>query len=905
MFFFSFAIMGLETIMFHQLLVVTNYLKATFIISIAMFGMAVGSFAGFYLVRIKGMAILTMSSFGFLGSVILSYYNLVNIGTFTYPIFLVLPFAFLAIIVSSIFAKAHSNIMYFANLVGSAFGVAYPVFMVPYIKSENAIIVLLFIPAIFTFVVSFGYKNLVVDILHKVAGIALVILVAYGLNFNLSVPSSISKNDFQNKVLPQVTHKRDREFIKKAYVLNKSKGVYELKRDSHPQKYDEKRAKYVLQDVGYLPAIDLNSNIVCTEEMRNYEKFFCPKYGGIDDYKVVLSEDSLISRVELLAHESTKRLYMGQNGALLDEIDRANGSARDPRVPWIRNGKIFIVGLSADGIVKSAKRLPGAEVHGVEIHPTIRRIMLEDGPFKRMANYPYRNVKAYDGEGRYLLETSDTKYDMITLMNIHAEYGPTCTLAPEFFHTVEGTKILLNSVSKRGMVVYEEIVLGNRARFAYQKFMNTIVASMKELGYKNPRDHIVVFSWSFWGKGFEFKTITIKNTPFSKAELNYFNKYLSVVKTMWPEKEKPIYIEMYPGRNTRSKIERGTFPKSGKPSYNTEHFPNYVTMKEFKKDVLDNLKSEDDKKFLLSKYKIKNRKKWIISKVETDNSKKKDWFFYKKKYKKEKIKIQRMYLKRRALSKNDKAKFRTILAKADYPYEIDLSPTYDDKPFPFNVYKNKKEVRVLLELILMLTALLFIPVIILLIKKFRTHKLTLGSHVLFFAIMGLGFLLTEIVLMQKYQRFIGSPTYSLIITLGGLLFFSGLGSYFSRKWSKKALVIAAAVIPLLLLFHIFFIDGIFTFFGKNSFNVKLLISSVLLFPLTFLMGVPFPHMMEQVKADVSEEYSTLMYGVNGAFSSIAATSAVLVNVTYGFNTTFMIGFVIYFIGLILFAVMKK
>ena len=58
MFLFSFLVIALETIQFHMLLAVTNYLKATFMISIAMLGIAMGSLLGFYLSKLKVQGIL-------------------------------------------------------------------------------------------------------------------------------------------------------------------------------------------------------------------------------------------------------------------------------------------------------------------------------------------------------------------------------------------------------------------------------------------------------------------------------------------------------------------------------------------------------------------------------------------------------------------------------------------------------------------------------------------------------------------------------------------------------------------------------------------------------------------------------------------------------------------------------
>ena len=58
--------------------------------------------------------------------------------------------------------------------------------------------------------------------------------------------------------------------------------------------------------------------------------------------------------------------------------------------PHIDNPKVFIIGLSYDGIVKSAKQLPGSSVSGVEFSPVIMKIMMEnnkEGYFSEFGHY--------------------------------------------------------------------------------------------------------------------------------------------------------------------------------------------------------------------------------------------------------------------------------------------------------------------------------------------------------------------------------------------------------------------------------------------------------------------------------------------------------------------------------------
>jgi len=310
------------------------------------------------------------------------------------------------------------------------------------------------------------------------------------------------------------------------------------------------------------------------------------------------------------------------------------------------------------------------------------------------------------------------------------------------------------------------------------------------------------------------------------------------------------------------------------PIYSYKDYPDGLSKKELYNDILGKIQNPEERKFVEGNY------------------------VYNPTY-------YKYYLKKKSMTTADFARYEVILKQVDFPYELDLSPTTDDKPYPFNIYKNKKEVRDVLDIILKVAGIMLAPVLLLAVFKYGSQRFRLLGHTIFFALSGFGFMLVEIVLMQKYQRFIGSPIYSTIVILGGLLLFSGIGSFVSRNFSKKILVACISVIPLIILFQAFYIDDMFMMFAKYSFQAKLGIASGLIFPLAFLMGMPFPHAMEQVKQDVSAEYATLMFGVNCILSTVAVTLSLLLNITYGMSTTLMVGFATYVAAILLFIVIKK
>ena len=581
MFLFSFSIMAIETIFMHQLLIVTNYITATFIISIAMIGIAAGGFLSFYLARIKGYFVILLASLCYAASIPLSYYNIIRIGEFGYPYFLVLPFLFSSIIVSLLFSRENSNKIYFTNLIASAAGVIFPIFTVSAFKSENALILLMFIPGIFILTLIAGFRNIFLKILAVLIALPLLFGVNHIFKENIKLPLDFPKAEFEEKILPVIKSKFDKDFMKSRYVLQGDKYVLT------GTKYEKKRAKYVLSDIGYGMSndpktirywenIDINYRIKPDDKNKIDSRKTWASQMKYSNWKLIFSEDDLMGKIDLFAVDD-KNIFFCTNAIPLDTVDKGNGTYYDPRVPQIANPKIFIIGLSYDGIVKSTKRQPGGKVSGVEFSPIIMKIMTEnnkEGYFSEFGNYPYKDVDSYEAEGRYFLSSNTETYDMITLMNLHYEYPSIATLAPEYLHTVEATKMMLNKLSDKGMVVYEEIIETKRARFAFYKFLNTLKQSMKELGIKDPDKHIIIYSWDFWGTWKQFQTVLIKKSPFTSKELGVFASYHNVIAPKYGSE-----IFLHPNMKTGHMFEK--FFRAEPPIYTYTDYPDSLTKKEY------------------------------------------------------------------------------------------------------------------------------------------------------------------------------------------------------------------------------------------------------------------------------------------------------------------------------------
>lgn len=882
---FPFCIISLEAILFHLLMIVSNYLHATTIISIAMFGIAFGGLISFYLLRLNRIITLSISSLIFFVSIGLSYFNIVRLDNFSFPWLLIVPFVSGSVIVSSVFSRADSHKIYFVDLTASAAGVIYPIIAVSIFKSENTLLILSILPLIFLIIQMLAVRNIFVRIIGTLIPAAGIIFIIWFLNMNMSIPREISVEDYNSKVLPRITSPIDKGILNEVYKADVFPGKMVLRTDDP---YKEIMARNVINKTSYYPFVmDLSVNYRPLLASEKNLKIYTDK---LSQYTFLFSEDNLIGRVEYITETSMDFFYIN-NGAFYDRViygDR--GVKRDIRFPnYMNNSNVFIMGASADGIVNSLKLMPGkTRITGVEFNPIIHKTMMSGYYFKKSAN-AYENTTIYRTEGRAYLKATGETYDMITHMNNHAEHGAVCTLAPEYLHTVEGIKEMLGKLTDRGLLVYEEVLWSTRSDWAFYKFLNTIVTALHEMGIEHAEDHIIVYKWDYWNYDNPgVRSVFIKRVPFTKEEASV---NMQILKDLLQLKPSPLVSERnilaFPGERKYgfvSDIIRGEIPSD------LVQLPNFYWIDDFESDILRHIENPADRDFVKSLYNIYPKKEIqkgfdFVSTV---------WNYKNGKY-----------VLKKALSDSDKTRYMALLDKTDYCYKMDISPVRDNMPFPFNVYKEKKEVIRLLKLVGLLSLIIFIPVMILMLIKYSSHKFTLFNHTLFFISVGFGYMLVEIVLMQFMQRFIGIPTYSVIVTLGALLFFSGLGSLMSGGWRKRWVQISVFAIPVMLLLYNLYLDHIFSYFAASSFNVRLGAGVMLMVPLSILMGIPFPKAMEKIKQDISREYATLMYAISGAAGTVATTMALFLNVTYGFSFTFMIGMCAYVTGALLLLIILK
>lgn len=231
-----------------------------------------------------------------------------------------------------------------------------------------------------------------------------------------------------------------------------------------------------------------------------------------------------------------------------------------------------------------------------------------------------------------------------------------------------------------------------------------------------------------------------------------------------------------------------------------------------------------------------------------------------------------------------------------------ISPCTDDRPFAAQMghwknfsWDNFRKMNMYAEfvgfplantlilVILAVVVVLFIPLN--LIPYFREGpKLGAAPWFYFFAI-GMGFMMIEVVLIQKYTLFIGASVYSIATVLLTLLVASGVGSRFSRR---VAAAVAFMGILVWLAIDILILGHVTEALTGLAILPRALVTAGLIFPVGFFMGMPFPKGTLRVG-----ELIDWGFAVNGAASVLGATMVLLVAFSYGFTASLILGGLMY------------
>ena len=125
----------------------------------------------------------------------------------------------------------------------------------------------------------------------------------------------------------------------------------------------------------------------------------------------------------------------------------------------------------------------------------------------------------------------------------------------------------------------------------------------------------------------------------------------------------------------------------------------------------------------------------------------------------------------------------------------------------------------------------------------------------YFALIGIGFMMAEIALLQRISVFLGHPVYALSVVLFSLILSTGIGSLASERIpldSRAKLIGWSALVGLYLLALPVWLPDVLLRLESAGVLVRAGLAVLVLAPAGFLMGFGFPTGMRLVSSDRRE-----------------------------------------------------
>jgi len=160
-----------------------------------------------------------------------------------------------------------------------------------------------------------------------------------------------------------------------------------------------------------------------------------------------------------------------------------------------------------------------------------------------------------------------------------------------------------------------------------------------------------------------------------------------------------------------------------------------------------------------------------------------------------------------------------------------------------------------------------------------------GVPLVYFGLLGLGYLCVELPFLQRFILFLGHPAYAMAAVLFALLLFSGLGSLVSHR---LPLWLVLLLLPVLIAGYAWGLPLLFEATLAASFGMRLGVAVVAQAPLGLLMGMPFPKGLALLERR-SPGLVAWAWGVNGAVSVVASIVAALLALSWGFSAVLALG----------------
>ncbi len=260
---------------------------------------------------------------------------------------------------------------------------------------------------------------------------------------------------------------------------------------------------------------------------------------------------------------------------------------------------------------------------------------------------------------------------------------------------------------------------------------------------------------------------------------------------------------------------------------------------------------------------------------------------------------------------------RTALDAVTSAGAFDLTPATDDRPFFFNQLPLTKPLGLwtflsqrapddpngvragnldatLTLVVLFAVSLALVLVAIVVPLRRATHDVgrrLVATGTSYFLLIGVGFMLVEIGILQRMSVFLGHPVYSLSISLFALILTTGAGSILSDilvlKTRAHLLTWAGATASYVFSLP-FWLPAALLAFESTPLPARAAVCVAIIAPAGVLMGFAFPTGMRLVLAH-DPRPAPWFWGINGAAGVLASVMAIALSIAFGISATLAVG----------------
>ncbi|HMK28221.1 MAG TPA: hypothetical protein VK473_00960 [Terriglobales bacterium] len=252
-----------------------------------------------------------------------------------------------------------------------------------------------------------------------------------------------------------------------------------------------------------------------------------------------------------------------------------------------------------------------------------------------------------------------------------------------------------------------------------------------------------------------------------------------------------------------------------------------------------------------------------------------------------------------------------------YPYNV--APVHDSAPFFFFTLKPSQLLRqpgtqsaidwkvnmgvvvllmVLVISLLAVVAFLLLPLLLTLGRQGK-RRVPRAPPLAYFIAIGLAYIVVEVTLIQRLVLFLGHPIYALTVVVFLMLLSSGVGSAVSRKWlaDPGTVWLPTLLVAGALLLYLWLLPAVLRAMVGSPYAVKLAMSAVLLVPLGFAMGMPFPAGLRMLEARRgSDNIVEWAWAMNATSSVLGSVLAMAMAIEFGLSATLACGAAAYLLA---------